>query len=72
MAQREHVAVDKIQISALFGGDTVQVLQFPDVVGGHPAVLPRCRVAVHAAGVIAAEETFQIEFHEIRPFLVFR
>ena len=57
MLEREHIAIDKVYISTFLGRDAVQVLQFPDIVGGHPAVLASCGIAIHAAGVVAAEET---------------
>ena len=41
-----------------------------DVVGGHPAVLPPDGVPVHAALIVAAKQTFQIELHEIHGFFV--
>ena len=66
--QREHIAVNEVQIAAILCRDTVEVFQFTDVVCGHPAVLTANGVPVHAALVIAAEQTFQIEFHEIRRF----
>ena len=72
MLQREHVAVDQIQVSAFFGRNPVQVLQFADIVGGHPTVLSSRRITGHATGVVAAKKTFQIELHEIRALLVFR
>ena len=68
--QREHIAVDEVQIAALFFRDAVEVFQLPDVVCGHPAVLAADGVPVHAALVIAAKQAFQIELHEIHGFFV--
>ena len=71
MDEREHIAIDEVQIAALLRRDAVEVFQLPDVVGGHPAVLPRGGVTVHAALIIAAQQTFHIEFEEVL-FLFFR
>src|SRR5699024_5799378 len=59
--QREHIAVDQVQVAAFLGRDAVHVLQFPDVVGAHPAVLPCGSVAGHSAGIIAPEQPFHVE-----------
>ena len=71
MDEREHIAIDEVQIAAFLRRNAVEVFQFPDVVGGHPAVLPRGGVTVHAALIIAAQQTFHIEFEEVL-FLFFR
>ena len=71
MDEREHIAIDEVQIAAFLRRDAVEVFQLPDVVGGHPAVLPRGGVTVHAALIIAAQQTFHIEFEEVL-FLFFR
>src|SRR5699024_2440610 len=63
--QREHIAIDKVQISAFLGRDAVHVLQFPDVIGTHPAVLPCGGVAGHPAGIIAPEQPLHIELGKI-------
>ena len=63
--QREHIAVDEVQVAAVLCRDTVEVFQFPDVICGHPAVLATDGVPVHAGLIVSAEQTFQIEFHEI-------
>lgn len=63
--QWEHIAVNEVQIAAVLLRDTVEVFKLPDVICGHPAVLAADGVPVHAALVIAAEQTFQIELHEI-------
>jgi len=68
--QREHIAVNEVQIAAILCRDTVEVFQLPDVVCGHPAVLAADGVPVHAALVIAAKQAFQIELHEIHGFFV--
>ena len=68
--QREHIAVDEILVAALFRRNAVQVFQLPDVICGHPAVLATDGVAVHAALVIATEQTFQIEFHIVPGLLL--
>lgn len=68
--QREHIAVNEVQIAAVLCWDAVEVFQLTDVVGGHPAVLAADGVPVHAALVIAAQQTFQIELHKIHSFLV--
>ena len=68
--QREHIAVDEIQVAAVLCRDAVEVFQLSDVICGHPAVLAADGVPVHAALVIAAEQTFQIELHEIHAFFV--
>ena len=68
--QREHIAIDEVQVTTVLCRDAVKVFQFPDVVCGHPAVLATDGVPVHAALVIAAQQTFQIELHEIRRFFV--
>lgn len=60
-----HIAVDKVKIAAILGRDAVHILQFPDVVGAHPAVLPCRSIAVHAAGIIPSEQTFHIELGKI-------
>ena len=65
MDEREHIAVDEVQIAAFLRWDAVEVFQLPDVVGGHPAVLPRGGVTVHAALIIAAQQTLHIEFEEV-------
>ena len=65
VAKREHIAVDKVKIAAILGRDAVHILQFPDVVGAHPAVLPCRSIAVHAAGIIPSEQTFHIELGKI-------
>ena len=57
--------MNKGQVAALLGRNAVKVFQFTDIVGGHPTVLATNGVAVHAALVIATEQTLQIEFHEI-------
>ena len=69
--EREHIAIDEVQVAAFFCRDAVEVFQLTDVVGGHPAVLPRGGVPVHAALVIAAQQAFHIEFEEVL-FLFFR
>nr|DAU01013.1 MAG TPA: hypothetical protein [Caudoviricetes sp.] len=61
VCQLGHVAVDEIEITASFGGDAVEVLQFPDVVGAHPAVLPAHGIAVHARLIIAAQQALHVE-----------
>ena len=71
MLQRKHIAVDEIQVTALFSRDPIHVFKFPDIIGGHPAVLASCGIAIHAAGIVTSEETLQIELHEILTFLVF-
>ena len=58
------IAVNKVQVAAVLGRDTVEVFKLPDVVCGHPAVLPCCGVPVHAALVIAAKQALQIELKE--------
>lgn len=68
--QREHIAVDEVQVAAVLCRDAVEVFQLSDVVGGHPSVLTTDGVPVHAALVIAAQQAFQIELHEIRRFFV--
>src|SRR5699024_5113616 len=65
VSQREHIAVDKVQVSAFLGRDAIHVLQFPDIVGAHPAVLPCRGIAVHPAGIIAPEQPFHIELGKI-------
>ena len=62
-ADGNHVAVDQIGVAAFLLGNRVQIFQFPDVVGGHPAVLPGDGVALHAGFVIAPHEAVQIELH---------
>ena len=69
LMQREHIAIDEVQVAALLGGDAVEVLQLPDIVGGHPAVLPTDGIAVHPALVIAPKQTLQVELHKIGSFL---
>src|SRR5699024_5858975 len=59
--QREHIAIDQVQVSAFLGRDAVHVLQFPDIVGAHPAVLPCRSVAGHPAGIIAPEQPLHVE-----------
>ena len=68
--QREHIAVDEVQVAAVLCRDAVEVFKFPDIIGGHPAVLAADGVPIHAALIIAAEQTFQIELHEIHGFFV--
>nr|DAO53593.1 MAG TPA: hypothetical protein [Caudoviricetes sp.] len=63
--QREHIAINEVQIAAILCRDTVEVFQLTDVVCGHPAVLTANGVPVHAALVITTEQTLQIELHEI-------
>ena len=65
VSKREHIAIDQVQVSALLSRDAVHVLQFPDVVGAHPAVLPCRSIAVHAACVVAAKQTLHIELGKI-------
>src|SRR5699024_6865080 len=65
VSKREHIAIDKVQISAFLGRDAVHVLQFPDIVGAHPAVLPCGGVAGHPAGIIAPEQPLHIELGKI-------
>ena len=68
--KREHIAVYKIQVAAVLGRNTVEVFKLPDVVSGHPAVLPPDGVPVHTRLVVSSEQTFQIELHEIHGFFV--
>src|SRR5699024_2217347 len=68
--QWEHIAVDKVKVAAFFRRNTVEVFQFTDIVCRHPTVLATDGVTVHTALVIATEQTFQIELHEI--ILLFR
>ena len=62
--KRQHVSVHEIQISAILGWDSVQVLKLTDVVGTHPAVLPGSGIACHAALVVASEKSLDIELEE--------
>ena len=68
--QRAQIAVNEIQVAAFLCWDAVEVFQFTDVVCGHPTVLATDGVAVHTALVIATEQTFQIELHEIRSLFI--
>ena len=70
MDQREHIAINEIQVAAVLRRNAVQVFQLPDIVGGHPAVLAGSGIAGHTAGIIATEETLQIKLHEIRQFFL--
>src|SRR5699024_4529352 len=63
--QREHIAIDQVQVSAFLGRDAVHVLQFPDIVGAHPAVLPCRSVAGHPAGIIAPEQPLHVELGKV-------
>ena len=69
MGEREHVAVDQVEIAAL-AGDAVEIFQGADVVGAHPPVLSGDGVAIHARGVVAAEEIFEVESDEETRFLL--
>ena len=59
----EHIAVDKVEVTALFGRDAVEIFEFADIVCRHPAVLSRRSIAVHSALVISAKQTLDIERH---------
>ena len=72
MLEREHIAIDKVYISTFLGRDAVQVLQFPDIVGGHPAVLAGRSIAVHTACIVAAKQSFQIELHKVLLLFILR
>lgn len=52
--------------------DRVHVFQLTDVVGRQPAVLSCSRIALHTACVVAAQQTFHIEFNEIAPLFGIR
>ena len=63
--QREHIAVDEIQIAAFLCRDPILILQLANVVGAHPAVLTGNGIAIHSALVITTQQSFQIELHEV-------
>lgn len=69
MDQREHIAIDEVQVAAFFSRNAVEVFQLPDVIGGHPAVLSRSGIPVHATLIIAAQQAFHIELEEVLAFL---
>ena len=70
MLQRKHIAVDEIQVTTIFSGDPVHIFEFPDIIGGHPAVLAGGGVTTHPAGVITAEQTFEIELYKVSSLLL--
>ena len=65
-----HIAVYQILVSAVRIGDGVHILQLPDVVRAHPAVLPSNGVAFHAGFVIAPHETVHVEANVINALLL--
>ena len=67
----DHIAVDKVGIAAFFIGHGVHVLQFTDIIGAHPAILPCNGVAFHAALVVTAHQTVQIDLHIKAPLFLF-
>jgi PncC family amidohydrolase len=69
LREREHIAVDQINIAAFLGRDAVHVLHFTDIVGAHPAVLPGGCVTGHTALVVAAQQAVKIELNKKRRFL---
>ena len=71
IAEREHIAVNEIEIAAEFGGNPVKVFELTDIVGRHPPVLPSRCIARHTACVISPKQPLQIEF-EVVPLLFLR
>ena len=65
-----HISVYQILVSAVRIGDGVHILQLPDVVRAHPAVLPSNGVALHAGFVIAPHETIHIKTDIINALLL--
>ena len=63
--QREHIAVDEVQVTAVLGRDTVEVFKLTDVICGHPAVLAANGVPIHAGLIVSAKQALQIELHKI-------
>ena len=56
-----HVPVGQLVVTTFRLGDGVQVLQFPDVVSAHTAVLPDDGIALHTALVVAAHQAVHVE-----------
>ena len=69
VSQLSHIAIYEIKVAAVLGRNTVEVLKLPNVVCGHPTVLPCGSVPAHAACVISSQQSVNIELDKIILFL---
>ena len=51
---------------ALFFRHQIHILQFPNVIGGHPAVLSGGSIALHSGSVVTTQKPIYIGFREIQ------
>ena len=56
-----HISVYQILVTSGLIGNGVHILQLPDVIRTHPAVLTANGIALHTGFVIAPHETVHIE-----------